>query len=122
MAANRGKLAPANTRKKKLPSIDRIIEEGKEILGKGKKRRRPLHYEYSTDPTTGRRNCKNTYNPKYYNRDGVDTNISNINVEEYSDNMFQGIPYVTFYRKHTPMYGYCCLANVLFFSLFLFQF
>jgi hypothetical protein len=67
--------------------MDRLIEQGKNILGKGKKRRRPLHYEYSTDPSTGRRNCKNTYNSKYYNHD--DTSISS-NLEEYSGNMFQG--------------------------------
>ncbi|CAB4035198.1 Hypothetical predicted protein, partial [Paramuricea clavata] len=84
MAANCDRIA--NTRKKKLPSMDRLIEQGKNILGKGKKRRRLLHYEYSTDPSTGRRNCKNTYNSKYYNHE--DTGISS-NLEEYSGNMFQ---------------------------------
>ena len=65
MAAHCGNVA--NGRKKKLPSMDELFEQGKAILEKGKKRRKPLHYECSTDPTIGRRNCKNSYDPKYYN-------------------------------------------------------
>ena len=51
MAAHCGNVADA--RKKKLPSMDELLEQGKAILEKGKKRRKPLHYEFSTDPTTG---------------------------------------------------------------------
>ncbi|XP_028412158.1 uncharacterized protein LOC114534881, partial [Dendronephthya gigantea] len=79
----------ANARKKKLPSMDCLIRQGNDILEKRKKRRKPIHYEYSTDPKTGQRSCKNTYNPKYYNRDDTASSSRSKNLEEHSDNIFQ---------------------------------
>ena len=79
------------SRKKKLPSMDKLLEQGKAILEKGKKRRKPLHYEFSTDPTTGRRNCKNSYDPKYYNCEFKNKNSCGTScAREYSDTMLQG--------------------------------
>ena len=57
-------------RKKKLPSMEELIEQGKQLLGDPKRKRKPVHYEFSTDPTTGRRNCKNTYSPGKYSTAG----------------------------------------------------
>ena len=89
MAAHCGNMV--NGRKKKLPSMDKLLEQGKAILEKGKKRRKPLHYEFSTDPTTGRRNCKNSYDPKYYNCESNNKNsCGTLSAGEYSDTMFQG--------------------------------
>ena len=66
MAANsREVVASSTARKKKLPSMEKLIEHGKEALGSNrKKQRKPVHYEYCSDPTTGWRNCKNTYMPR----------------------------------------------------------
>ena len=97
MAAHCGNVA--NARKKKLPSMDELLEQGNAILEKGK-RRKPLHYEFSTDPTTGRRNCKNSYDPNYYNCRSDNKNSCGTSTSyagEYIDTMFQGKGYVKFY-------------------------
>jgi hypothetical protein len=56
--------AYSSAKKKKLPSIKELIQQGKDHLGERKRKRKPVHYEFSNDPTTGRRNCKNTYTPR----------------------------------------------------------
>ena len=49
-------------RKRKLPSVSELLNKSKEILNIGNKRKRkPVHYEFSTDPETGVRSNKGTY-------------------------------------------------------------
>ncbi len=63
----------SSSKKKRLPSIDQLIWEGDDLLREGKKKRKPLHYVFSNDPTTGQRNCKNTSKPQ----DDRDRNVGN---------------------------------------------
>ena len=53
-------------KKEQLPSMDQLLGQAKEILDRGSraKKRKPVHYEFSTDPVTGFRNCKGTYSAK----------------------------------------------------------
>ena len=44
--------------KRKLPSMEELISKSKGFL---KKKHKPRHYEFGTDPVTGRRNNKGTY-------------------------------------------------------------
>ncbi len=67
----------SSAKKKKLHSIEELIQQGKDHLGERKRKRKPVHYVFSNDPTTGRRNCKNTYKPRG-NRQSKETTTKSV--------------------------------------------
>ena len=57
-------MADKRARTGQLPSMDQLLGiKAKEMLdrGAGATKRKPVYYEFSTDPVTGFRNCKGTY-------------------------------------------------------------
>ena len=59
-------MADKRARKEQLPSMDQLLGQAKEMLGRGSgaKKRKPVYYELSTDPVTSFRNCKGTYSAR----------------------------------------------------------
>ena len=55
-------MADKRARKEQLPSMDQLLGQAKEMLGRGSgaKKRKPVYYELSTDPV----NCKGTYSAR----------------------------------------------------------
>ena len=71
-------MADKRARKGQLPSMDQLLGQAKEMLDRrsGAKKRKPVHYEFSTDPVTGFRNCKGTYSARSNSaRRGRDQNL-----------------------------------------------
>ena len=55
-------MADKRARKGKLPFINQLIRQAKQMLvgGSGVKKSTPVHFEFSTDQVTSFRNCKGT--------------------------------------------------------------
>ena len=74
--------------KRKLPSMEELINMGKEFLGIGRKKPcKEKHYEFSTDPSTGIRNNKGTYSGRLQKQRKQTYDDSNETLESNSSGM-----------------------------------